>query len=68
MNSIDDLLDLPPVDRVARAWSLVGATTKTSGGTITALATYVYDALNRRIETDETISGVETKTFTVAKP
>ena len=44
---------------------LVGAIQKSSGGTTLMQATFAYDAMDRRIETDETVSGVEAKTFTV---
>ena len=43
---------------------LVGAIEKNSGGTTILLSIYTYDALNRRIGVDETITGTETKTWT----
>jgi YD repeat-containing protein len=44
---------------------MTGATEKTSGGTVLMQATYVYDALDRRIETDETVGATEVKTWSV---
>ena len=44
---------------------LTGVVEKNSGGTILMQGTYTYDALDRRIGVDETVSGTETKTWTV---
>jgi RHS repeat-associated protein len=44
---------------------LVGAVEQNSSHAVVMQATYVYDALDHRIETDETVSGTETKTWTV---
>ncbi len=44
---------------------LTNVVEKTSGGTVLMTGTYTYDALNRRIGVDETVSGTETKTWTV---
>jgi RHS repeat-associated protein len=44
---------------------MVGAIEENSSHTVLMQATYVYDALDRRIETNETISGTNTTTWTV---
>lgn len=44
---------------------MTGFTEKNSGGTTIAQGTYVYDVLDRRIETAETVSGTSTTTWTV---
>ncbi len=44
---------------------LTGVVEETSGGTVLMQATYTYDPLDRRIGVDETVSGTETKTWSV---
>jgi RHS repeat-associated protein len=44
---------------------LTNVVEENSSHTVILQATYTYDVLNRRIETDETVSGTETKLYTV---
>jgi hypothetical protein len=44
---------------------LTGVVEHSSGGSLLMQATYTYDALGRRIGTDVTVSGVETKMWSV---
>ncbi len=44
---------------------MVGSTEKTTGGTVLTRGTFAYDALDRRVEVDETIGGTEVKTWIV---
>jgi RHS repeat-associated protein len=44
---------------------LTNVVEENSSHTVILRATYTYDAMNRRIGTDETVSGTETKTWTV---
>jgi RHS repeat-associated protein len=44
---------------------LTGVVETNSSGTVLVSGTYTYDPMNRRIGVDETVGGVETKTYTV---
>jgi RHS repeat-associated protein len=44
---------------------LTGAVEHNSGGSVLMQGTYTYDSLNRRIGVDETVGGVNSKTWTV---